>query len=187
MPKKLKGEKTLRERAQEAWPDGARYVGTGHGPGACPNNVDKDEYCARCKCKGHRAPNCRTPESSLARCVKAGEKRREHEKNKAGNAWSNYPQKGGRPSGGSQGKVSSGQFGTLPPQALADVPSGVNPYANFANAPGTSSSAAARAMLCYGVARGRTAVPGSRRHTRTVCVRACVRVCACGATNSPAD
>lgn len=44
-----------------------------------------------------------------------------------------------------QGKVSNGQFGTLPPHALPDVQPGVNAFNNFAKVPDTSASIAALA------------------------------------------
>ena len=119
--------------------------GMGHGPGTCPDNPDKDEWCDRCKSKGHRSQKCRTPQSSLARCIKAGEKRREQEQQKAVGAWFGNTQKGGRPNAMPQGKVSNGEFGTLPPHALPDVQPGVNAFNNFAKAPDTSSSIAALA------------------------------------------
>ena len=108
----------------------------GHSPSTCPNNKDAAEWCDRCKSKGHLAADCRTPEHSLARCVKAGEQRRKSEEAKASGGWNN----GGGGKGGPTGHQGKNN------QKIQDLAPNTNAFANFATN-GTAPSAMAAGIL----------------------------------------
>ena len=109
----------------------------GHSPSACPTNKDAGEWCDRCKSKGHLAINCRTPESSLGRCIKAGEQRRRSEEAKANGGWNNTGGGKGGPTG-HQGKNFN--------QKVPDLAPNTNAFGNFAK-PGTMPSALAAGII----------------------------------------
>ena len=111
---------------------------TGHSPSGCPANKFKDEWCDRCKCKGHVMAECHTPDKSLARCIKSGNQRRQSEADKASGAW--CPGNGGGKGGptGSQGKNFN--------QRVPDIAAGANVFPNFTTKGGSEISPSAAAL-----------------------------------------